>query len=294
MNPVEGFTLRTSDFHWVGRGLSRPECIVAERDGTLWVSDNRAALTRIDPDGRQTQVGSMRGAPNGFALEADGSFLVANIEDCRLYRQHRDGGHEIALDTWEGKPLGSANFAYRDDTGRMWVTISTRTVPRSTAVHQPIPDGYVLYRIDGTWHFAAGGFCFTNEVRIFGGHLYVAETALGRVVRLKMDGDIPGKKAEPYGPDPLFPGAKIDGITFDSAGNLWVTEITRNSLVVISPDGHSHVVFEDPEGKTLLLPTSITFAGPDLRTALVGSLKMDRLAAFTAPHPGQPLAHWQS
>ena len=61
---------------------------------------------------------------------------------------------------------------------------------------------------------------------------------------------------------------------------------------MISPDGRSHTIFEDPEGKTLLLPTSITFAGPDLRTALVGSLKMDRLAAFTAPYPGQPLSHW--
>jgi sugar lactone lactonase YvrE len=78
----------------------------------------------------------------------------------------------------------------------------------------------------------------------------------------------------------VFPGAKVDGITFDSEGNLWVTEITRNALVVILPDGRAETVFEDPEGKTLLMPTSITFVG---RTALVGSLKMDHLAAFDVP-----------
>ncbi|HKQ27662.1 MAG TPA: SMP-30/gluconolactonase/LRE family protein, partial [Burkholderiales bacterium] len=278
MSGISTFRLRASDFHSVGRELSRPECIVAERDGTLWVSDNRAALMRIDPNGEQTPVGSMRGAPNGFAMEADGSFLVANIEDGRFYRQQRDGRHEIVLDTWDGASLGSANFAYRDPQNRMWATVSTRTVPRSNAVHSLIPDGFVLCRTDGTWRFAAGGFCFTNEVRVLGDFLYVAETAKGRVVRLRMKGDSFGGP-ERYGPAPLFPGAKIDGITFDSAGNLWVTEITRNALVVISPDARAHTVYEDPEGKTLLMPTSITFAGPDLRTALVGSLKMDHLAA---------------
>ena len=120
------------------------------------------------------------------------------------------------------------------------------------------------------------------------GYLYVAETARGRVVRLKLTGD-PAGPAEPYGPDPVFPGAKIDGITFDSAGNLWVTEITRHALLVILPGGKAHTVFEDPKATTLKMPTSITFAGFDRRTAIVGSLKMDRLAVSTAPFAGEPL-----
>lgn len=276
--PIAGLRLAPQDFRCMGKDLSRPECIVADPDGTLWVSDNRGALTRIDPDGGQALVGSMKGAPNGFAREDDGSFLVANIEDGRFYRQWRDGHHEVVLESWDGKPLGSANFAGRGEQGRMWASISTRTVPRSQAVHANIPDGYVLCRTNGRWEFAAGGFCFTNEVRERAGWLYVAETAKGRVVRLPIDGR--NAAMQPYGPDPLFPGAKVDGITFDSAGNLWVTEITRNALVVILPDGRAQTVFADPDGKTLLMPTSITFVG---RTALVGSLKMDHLAAFDLP-----------
>ena len=286
MPGIEGFALQAADFRVAASGLSRPECIVAEPDGTLWVSDNRAALTRISPDGSQALVGSMRGAPNGFAREADGSFLVANIEDCRLYRQERDGRHSVVLDAWDGAPLGSANFAYLDREGRMWATISTRTVPRVNAVHNNIPDGYVLVRVGGKWRFAAGGFCFTNEVRVLDGFLYVAETAKGRVVRGRISPDNTVARLDAYGPDPLFPGAKIDGIVFDSAGNLWITEITRNALVVVDAKSKAHTVFEDPEGKTLLLPTSITFAGRDGRTAIVGSLKMDRVLAFTAPFPG--------
>lgn len=281
------FRLHDADFAAVGRDLSRPECIVAERDGTLWVSDNRAALTRIAPDGSQTRLGTMRGAPNGFAMEDDGGFLVANIEDGRFYRQERNGRHETVLDSWDGRPLGAANFACLDGQGRMWASVSTRTVPRSNAVHTAIPDGYVLCRERGVWRLAADGFCFTNELRVLDGYLYVAETAKGRVVRLALGG-ASLKSMQPYGPDPLFPGAKIDGITFDVAGNLWVTEITRNALLVISPDQQMHRVFEDPQGRTLQVPTSLTFCGPDLRTVVVGSLKMDHLASFRAPLPGMP------
>lgn len=286
MPDLASFRLKPGDFASVGRDLSRPECIVAEADGTLWVSDNRAALTRIAPDGSQTLVGSMRGAPNGFAMERDGSFLVANIEEGRFYRQERSGRHEVVLDTWEGRPLGSANFAYLDAQGRMWASVSTRTVPRANAVHALIPDGFILCREHGVWRMAASGFCFTNEVRLLGNDLYVAETAKGRVVRLPFDGTSLGPM-RPYGPDPLFAGAKVDGITFDAAGNLWVTEITRNALLVISPDERVHTVFEDSEGRTLRVPTSLTFCGPDLRTAVVGSLKMEHLVSFRAPFPGR-------
>jgi gluconolactonase len=250
-------------------------------------------VIRIDPDGTKILVGSMRGEPNGFALERDGSFLLGNIGDGRFYRLNRDGSHEVVLDTWDGKPLGSANFAYQDDHGRMWLTVSTTVEPRSRSVHGDIPDGYILCRTGGQWRLAATGFRFTNEVRLWGDHLYLAETAKGRVVRLAVSASGALGPVETFGPDPLFVGAKIDGITFDAAGNLWVTEITRNAIIVLSPDGQAHTVFEDPQGVTLSKPASLTFFGPDLRRVAVGSLNMDRLPVFTAPYPGQVLPHWK-
>jgi sugar lactone lactonase YvrE len=117
-------------------------------------------------------------------------------------------------------------------------------------------------------------------------HLYVAETAIGAVTRLPLHSDGSLGAPEPFGPRPLFPGAHVDGIVFDAEGNLWVTEITRNAILVIRPDGRAQTVFEDPAGSVLLVPTSITFTGPDRRTALVGSLKATRLASFRSPVPG--------
>ena len=296
MGAIEDFRLSPADFGWVGTDLARPECIVAESDGTLWVSDNRSALLRIDPDGRQTRIGAIGGAPNGFARDARGRFWIADIEQGRVVRMTADGRHAIALDRFGGSRLGSANFVLADGADRLWISVSTRTEPRSLAVRDPIPDGYVL-RVDAAGDgpleatLAAEGFHFTNEVRIDAGrrHLYVAETALGAITRLALNADGSLGRGEPFGPRPLFPGARVDGIVFDADGNLWVTEITRNALFVLTPDGRAHTVFEDPEGEVLQLPTSITFCGPDRRTAVVGSLKAQRLASFRSPVAGLPL-----
>ena len=46
-------------------------------------------------------------------------------------------------------------------------------------------------------------------------------------------------------------------------------------------------------GKTLQLVTSVTFAGPDLRSVYAGSLGMNRLPTFRLPVPGLPMRHWK-
>jgi len=295
MQNLSEFRLRAEDFEFVGRNLSRPECVLAEPDGSLWVSDNRGTATHIDPMGRQTLVGSMGGAPNGIAMDRQGMLYVANIDQGRVCRMTRDGRHESLLDGIDGRALGAANFVYLDARDRLWITVSTLTEPRARAVNNPIPDGYIVLMDEAGPRTVSEGLCFTNEIRIdaAGTQLYIAETARGGVSRqpLRADGSL-GPRAD-YGPVPVFPGARIDGITLDAEGNIWATEITRNAIVVITPKGHARTVFEDPEGRTLVFPTSIAFGGPDLRLAYVGSLRMDRLACFRAPVPGAPMRHWR-
>ena len=293
--PIGNFTLDPAAIEWYGDDLSRPECVLAEPDGTLWASDNRGGVTRIEPGGRQTVIGSIPGAPNGLAIERQGSILIANIGDGKVYRLFRDGRHEIVLDSFEGKPLGSPNFVYCDPVAdRVWITVSTRTVPRQEAAQKAIPDGYILVIERGAVRLAADGLCFTNEVRIdrAGRHLYVAETAKGRVRRYSLAADGSLGLPETFGPAELRPGARVDGLAFDAEGNLWVTEVAHNGLYVIAPDGACRCVFQDEAGATVKFPASICFAGPDLRTAYLGSIPMKRLAMFRAPVAGEPLAHW--
>ncbi|NLU73404.1 SMP-30/gluconolactonase/LRE family protein [Streptomyces sp. HNM0575] len=294
MSAIDGFRLRGGDIEYLGTELSRPECVVAERDGTLWVSDLRGALTRIGADGGQRLVGPKGGVPNGVALCSDGRFLVADIEEGCVFRLDRDGGKTVLVDQLDGERLGAVNFVYLDDAERMWIPVSTRCEPRSAALESAVADGYILL-VDGTGaRIVADGFRFTNEVRLHGPHLYVAETTAGCVTRFTVahDGTLSGR--ETFGPEPLFPGAMVDGITFDAEGNLWVTEITRNGLFVIKPDGEAVKIFEDPDGTFIRFPTSIAFGGDDLRTVYVGSLKMNRISRFASPVPGAPMRHWRA
>lgn len=294
MTGIDGFQLRHTDFRFIGHSLSRPECILAELDGNLWVADDKSAVLHIAPDGTQRRLGNIGGKPNGIAMARDGSFFIANIEDGRLYRMDRDGRSEVLLDALEGKALGAVNFVMVDTQDRLWMSVSTRLIPRSLAIDSVVPDGYVVHFGERGPRIVSEGFAFTNEVRLDRGEkfLYVAETSRGRVVRQELLVDGALGPVQVFGPEPLFPGAKIDGITFDADGNLWVTEITRNALAVITPQGEAHVVFEDRDAQVLDTPTSVTFCGPDLKTVLVGSLKMDRIARFRSPVAGLPLPHW--
>lgn len=294
MADIANFRLRPEDIDYIGRDLSRPECVLTRPDGTLFVSDNRGGVTRIATDGSQSLIGAMGGDPNGLAMDRKGTIFVANIGDGRLHSLDQDGRSEVMLDKVDGHKLGAVNFAYIDAQDRLWITVSTVTEPRSEAIKSPRPDGYILRRDQDGWRRVAQGFHFTNEIRIDRDqrYLYVAESATGAIARLPMQADGSLGPRQAFGPQPLFPGAIVDGITFDAAGNLWVTEVTRSALIVLQPDGTAITVFEDPAGSHIHFPTSLAFGGPDLRTAYVGSLRMNRLARFRAPIPGERLRHW--
>src|SRR5262245_46633964 len=68
-NPLDGFTVRASDISYIGHDLQRPECILAERDGSLWSADARGGVMHIKPDGSQALI--TQRAETGFATAAD-------------------------------------------------------------------------------------------------------------------------------------------------------------------------------------------------------------------------------
>lgn len=290
---IKTYRLDHSEISMTGTQLSRPECIIAERDGTLWIADDRGGVTRLDSDGSQHLIGSIPGLPNGLALEKGGSLLVAEIDNGILYRLFPDGRSEIVLDSLDGKPLGAVNFVYIDHQARIWVTVSTRLVPRRPASSTPSYDGYIILIDDQGPRIVADGLCFTNELRVdeSGRHMYVVETALRRISRFEIAGDGTLINKSVYGPETL--NGRPDGIALDSAGNLWVTEVDHNALWVITPEGGLHCVFEDSEARTVNFPASLTFGGPDLRTVYIGSLRMDRLPTFRSPIAGAPMPHWK-
>ncbi|MEZ5582372.1 MAG: hypothetical protein R3F37_06035 [Candidatus Competibacteraceae bacterium] len=77
--------MNPADLQIVGRDLQQPESVIAEPDGTLWVSDKRGGVTRIDSTGAQTVLGQIGGEPNGLAMDRQGNLWVANLADGCLY-----------------------------------------------------------------------------------------------------------------------------------------------------------------------------------------------------------------
>src|SRR6201996_188314 len=66
-NPLKGWQLDPASIRHVGHDLSRPECILAERDGSLWTADARGGAMHIRPDGSQELIApssANAGTPN--------------------------------------------------------------------------------------------------------------------------------------------------------------------------------------------------------------------------------------
>jgi len=208
VNPLRGFQVDPAELRFIGEGLERPECILAERDGSLWSADGRGGVVHIGPDGSQELIlqgeantaadfdsrlvqaeGSL---PNGLAFDSDGSILIANWGTERLERMSRDGSKtEVVLDNIDGKRLGKVNFVTRDSQGRLWLTVTTQMQPWTLSVEQQTRDGYIILIDDKGPRIVAEGLCGTNELRFDADEdwLYVAETTARHVTRFRVDGD---------------------------------------------------------------------------------------------------------
>lgn len=334
-NPLVGWRLDRNDIHVIGHDLQRPECIIAERNGTIWSADARGGVMRIAPDGQQTLVTQVKSStfdlatdparslltgtlPNGLALAGNGDFLIANFGTDRLERMRRDGTTETLLDSIDGQWLGKVNFVLRDRRDRLWVTISTKINPWSDAICKSINDGLIVLVDEKGARVVADGLAFTNEVRLDAAEewLYAAETTAKRVSRFRVTSDGLGPR-ETYGPPDLGRGL-IDGFAFDAYGNLWVAMVFADRLVAITPEGELLELLDDGDqaatdvfeaefasGRPVSFETlyatggnvcrwlaSITFAGPDLRTVLLGGLRSTNIPSFRAPVAGLPMVHW--
>jgi sugar lactone lactonase YvrE len=312
----------------VGRDLKRPECVLCMPSGRLYVAHRGGGILRIEPDGAQSLLAWQQPAgigdfiPNGFALLPDGTFLVANMgHDGGVWARRPGGKVEPYLMECDGERLAKANFAFNDEQGRVWITVTTRSDPLSkamTGLGQPeLRDGFICMVDRNGARIVADGFAFTNEARIDRGgtSLYVVETQGRRITRFRLgaNGDLSGRETfASFGH-----GTFADGMAFDAEGHLWVTSIVSNRLLRVAPDGNAVLAFED--GKAALIAevedaltagtikrehfymksgtcvqniASIAFGGPDLRTAYLGSLSGDTIATFRSPVAGLPLPHW--
>jgi sugar lactone lactonase YvrE len=307
----------------VGLDLARPECVLCTANGRAYVSDWGGGVTVIEPDGSQWRLlardAGFEVQPNGITLMADGSLLLSHLgpETGGVFRLDENRQLTPFLLEADGLPLPPTNYAHLDHEGRVWVTVSTRLVPRARGYRGDVADGFIVLVDRRGARIVADGLGYTNECIVHpdGKRLFVNETFSRRLscFDITAAGDLVNRRRVTEFDSGTFP----DGLAFDSEGGAWITSIVSNRVIRIAPRGSMEVVVEDNDAqhlewveaayldgsmgrphldnvnsRKLRNISSLAFAGPDLKTAYLGCLLGDSIYRFPAPVAGHPPAHW--
>jgi gluconolactonase len=286
-NPMIGFQVDRSEIRYVGRDLQRPECILAEPDGTLWAADARGGVVRIQPNGEQEIItqsfaSAFQNAgddatrftqgtlPNGLAFAENGDLLISNFGTDVLEMMKRDGKTKTLYDSLDGQPIGKVNFVLRDRKNRIWLTISTRIKNWMKAMSAKVADGYIVLVDEKGIRVVADGFRFTNEIRldVKEEYLYIVETTGQCISRMKVAADGSLSHREIFGPSKLGRFGFPDGIAFDAFGNLWGTLVMSDQLFFLTPEGEFHI-FLDSGNETASLAMEKAFVEDRLTSEMM-------------------------
>ncbi len=306
-----------------GRDLARPECVLCTANGRIYTSDWRGGVTVIEADGEQWSLlardADFEVQPNGICLMADGSVLLCHLgaERGGVYRLSADGTLRPFLTEVDGIELPPTNYAHLDAAGRVWISVSTRLMPRARGYRADNADGFIALVDAAGARIVADGLGYTNECVVHpdGRRLFVNETFARRLSAFDIaaNGDLSNRTTIAEFGRGTFP----DGLVFDAAGGVWITSIVSNRVIRIAPDGAHQLVVEDCDAGhlewveaafqagTMGRPhldgvksrrlgniSSLAFGGAELRTAYLGCLLDHSIHSFRSPCAGHPPAHW--
>jgi len=283
------------------RSLARPEDGIALPDGRLIVSDQVHGLRLVELDGTSKPFGNLaaagythrppehNGGANGLSLEPDGTHvLLADVFGAAIYRVDVSSGTTEKVYQHQY----GVNTAVRDSSGAIWFTQSAHNTPEAgeprlwAAVDIQRPEG-ALFRLgsqDG--HLATqaelivDSLFFANGLAIdeASGHLYLAETTGGRVLRYRVDlasGKLSDRSV-------FLDSVAVDNLELDGEGHLWAAvPLSNEVLVVTTATGARHSAFRS------LTEAQQQVADEFARRGLTGTARMELFTpAAWAPLPG--------
>ncbi len=322
--PPGGAVIGLDDIALLGKGLSRPECVLCTSNGRVFVANARGGVTILEPDGSQTEHlardPGFELMPNGICLMRDGSVLLAHLgaETGGVFRLTGDGGLEPFVTEAEGEALPPTNYVHADAEGRVWITVSTRLVPRAKGYRPDVAVGFVVLVDAAGARVVADGLGYANECIVHpdGRRLFVNETFGKRLTAFDIGED--GRLSNRATIAEFGHGDFPDGLTFDREGGVWITSVVSNRVIRLSPDGRARtLVIEDNDpshvdrveaafragamgrphldaipAQKLRNISSLAFGGADLRRIHLGCLLGESIYVCDAPIAGHPPAHW--
>ena len=252
----------------------------ADAAGNVYFTDtHNGRLSKLAPDGTLSTFRQPSNRANGLVFDAQWRLLACEASPARVTRTDVGTGRvEILVERYEGRPLNGPNDITVDGKGRIFFTDpgDPKGGERGSAVYRIDPDGRVARILSAPDIQRPNGLMVSPDDKTF----YLVESNQAqngaRMIRaydLQPDGGVANMRVF----HDFYPGRSGDGMTIDSAGNLYVaaglnrlrgtseTLDTKCGVHVFSPDGALKQFIPIPED----LITNVAFGGPDLKTLYV-------------------------
>lgn len=272
----------------VARTLGFTEGPVWTPSGRLFVTSvNRGILYEVFLDDRAPRaVAETGGGPNGMTLGTDGALWVTQnggsampsrslLEAQPCLQRVRPAARSVETVS-SPIALDAPSDCVADQNGRIWFTD-----PDGHEFGSDARPGRVL-RYDpatGVLESLTDDVYFPNGIAL-GPHggLYVAETARDRVTLFDVT-------EQGLRRDTSFRLAveSPDGLAFDAGGGLWVAGSRSGRVSYFGIDGTLKTTLDIGSGS---MPTSVCFAGPEMRTLIITVAKGGRVLALDVDVPG--------
>ena len=261
--------------------------------GVLWFVDiTQRNVHRYDPASGDVDTWQAP-AQVGYVLPAAGNTLVVGLQTGLARFDPADGSFAHLVDVEPHLPGNRLNDATVADDGAIWFG--------SMDDGETAPTGRV-YRFDGRRAHPSriAPVPITNGPALSpdGGTLYHVDTVGGLIHAIPVSGDATGEPRLFARIDPA--DGHPDGVSVDSAGNVWLGVWGGWQTRLYAPDGRLLRTVRLPAANV----TKVALGGPDLRTAyattarkglndeaLAGQPDAGGLFAFEVDVPGRALPH---
>ena len=283
MTGSRGPSLATgAPFIVLAEGLEHPEGIARGLDGRLYAGGEGGQIYAIDPDGSVHELADSGGSILGVAIDGRGRVYACDASRSEIVRVS-PGDRTLEVYSTGPRPGGFAlpnAMAFAPD-GVLYVTDSGSPGQADGQIVAIMPDDHRAVVVAAGLTGYPNGCCLDAD----GTTLYVVLSEKPGVVTLGVSAGQRRGRLEHLAEVPVVP----DGCALDVRGTLYVACYRPDRLYRIDPDGRIDVFADDPQGRTLNVPTNLAFWGPALDSIAVANVGEDFISVTAAPEPGLPL-----
>jgi gluconolactonase len=239
-----------------------------DANGNVYFSDiNAGKIYKWTPDGNVTVFLEGLNMPNGLMFDKSGNLIACEGGNGRVISIDPQGQITVLADQYNGVRFNEPNDLWIDAQGGIYFTdpaYQSAVVQDGEHVYYISPDHIQLTRVISDM-VRPNGIVGTAD----GTTLYVADHGAGQTFAyaINADGTLFNKQ--------LFISTGSDGMTVDTAGNLYIT--TQNKVQVYNAAGN--LLKEIPTQEN---PTNVTFAGTNGQTLFITARTAVYTVAMTA------------